>query len=156
MQGILGRTVRFRMQMQRVHTPGWSITGVRRPAVEDGITICTLLDLGHWCYQRRRGDKDGARDMGARRGRRILERKGPACGRCRLGCSGAIGVSGHPCSGAERRAEPISSYSAVVKWAEEAIKWYGSELGEDSKQVAGMRETAADPRSHAAWGTRRK
>ena len=53
---------------------------------------------------------------------------------------------------AERWAELISSYSAVVKWAEEAIKWYGSELGEDSKQVAGMQETAADPRSHAAWG----
>jgi hypothetical protein len=39
-------------------------------------------------------------------------------------------------------------------WAQLAIKWYTYELGSDSQEALGMKNTLLHPQSHNAWGTR--
>jgi len=39
-------------------------------------------------------------------------------------------------------------------WAQLAIKWYTYELGSDSQEALGMKDTLLRPQLHSAWGTR--
>ncbi|KAF8630857.1 hypothetical protein AX17_005216 [Amanita inopinata Kibby_2008] len=49
-----------------------------------------------------------------------------------------------------------SDYEATRRWAEAAVRWYGYELGDDSRQVREMRAVVAMPDGHGAWGLRER
>ncbi|THV04461.1 SET domain-containing protein [Dendrothele bispora CBS 962.96] len=48
-----------------------------------------------------------------------------------------------------------SDLTATQEWARLAVEWFGIELGSDSEQVRRIEEVVNQPRSHAAWGTRK-
>lgn len=48
----------------------------------------------------------------------------------------------------------MPSAPAAREWARLAYKWYGIELGSDSKQSRAALAIMRSPESHGAWGSR--